>query len=246
MRITFIGTSHGVPEPNRRCSSAMVTLGQGEASRRYFIDMGTQSIEDLITMGVAIESVRAIFLTHMHGDHTNGVISFIDLCSWYFKKAEPEVYFPEEDAIPYLKGWLSANSTKLRDEIKFKTVSEGVVYDDGFLKVTARRTKHCRTSYAYLIEAEGKRVIFSGDLSGKGPQEDFPLDWAIQQKVNLAICETAHFDANKYEPLFRQAMLDRVIINHYSHFLIETDYQLMRLMPDLDISLATDDMEIEL
>ena len=45
MRIVFFGSSHGVPEPGRRCSSAMIEVGE----RRYFIDMGTQSIEQLIT-----------------------------------------------------------------------------------------------------------------------------------------------------------------------------------------------------
>ena len=49
MRITFIGTSHGVPEPERRCSCTMIET-QG---RYYFIDMGTQAIEDVIKRGIA-------------------------------------------------------------------------------------------------------------------------------------------------------------------------------------------------
>lgn len=97
MRITFLGTSHGVPEPNRRCSCAMITVGEGKDARRYFIDMGTQAIEDMITRGIPVESAKAVFLTHPHGDHTHGVISFIDLCCWYFKSANPTVYFPEKE-----------------------------------------------------------------------------------------------------------------------------------------------------
>ena len=41
MRIVFFGSSHGVPEPNRKCSSAMVSVGENN----YFIDMGVR-IED--------------------------------------------------------------------------------------------------------------------------------------------------------------------------------------------------------
>ena len=75
MKIVFFGSSHGVPEPNRKCSSVMIEV----SDNRYFIDMGTQSIEQLISRNIPIESVKAIFITHMHGDHSDGLISFIDL-----------------------------------------------------------------------------------------------------------------------------------------------------------------------
>ena len=118
MRITFLGTSHGVPEPNRRCSCAMITVGEGKDARRYFIDMGTQAIEDMITRGIPVESAKAVFLTHPHGDHTHGVISFIDLCCWYFKSANPTVFFPEKEQIDALKSWLHVSGTEIRDGVE--------------------------------------------------------------------------------------------------------------------------------
>ena len=54
MKIVFFGAGHGVPEPNRKCSSALIEVGAG----RYIIDMGTQSIEDLRTRGIPAESTR--------------------------------------------------------------------------------------------------------------------------------------------------------------------------------------------
>ena len=87
MRITFIGASHGVPEPNRKCSCTMIEI----SGRYYFIDMGTPSIDHLVTAGIPVDAVKGIFITHMHGDHTNGLVSFIDLISWYFKTADPTI-----------------------------------------------------------------------------------------------------------------------------------------------------------
>lgn len=43
----------------------------------------------LRTRGIEVEDIKGIFITHMHGDHTNGLISFVDLISWYFKTAGP-------------------------------------------------------------------------------------------------------------------------------------------------------------
>ena len=77
MKIVFFGASHGVPEPNRRCSCAMIETGEA----RYFVDMGTQATEQLMTRGIPMDAVKTIFVSHMHGDHTDGLISFVDLCN---------------------------------------------------------------------------------------------------------------------------------------------------------------------
>ena len=90
MKITFIGSSHGVPEPNRKCTSIMIEAGENV----YFIDMGTPAIDALRTRGISIDRVKGIFITHMHGDHTNGLIPFIDLITWYFKTPDPAVFLP--------------------------------------------------------------------------------------------------------------------------------------------------------
>ena len=52
--------------------------------------MGVNAIDALRTRGIEVEDVKGIFITHVHGDHTNGLISFVDLISWYFKTADPK------------------------------------------------------------------------------------------------------------------------------------------------------------
>ena len=37
MRLTFLGSSHGLPEANRKCSCILVEIGEN----RYLMDMGT-------------------------------------------------------------------------------------------------------------------------------------------------------------------------------------------------------------
>ena len=239
VRIVFIGTSHGVPEPCRRCSCTMIEIG----GRRYFIDMGTQAIEDLRSRGADIDSVKGIFITHMHGDHTNGLISFVDLCNWYFKSADPLIMLPEINAAEAINAWIAANGTPVRD-IRYEETKEGVCYDDGFIRVTAVRTRHNRCSYSYIVEAEGKSVLFSGDLGG--PSKDFPRQ-AIDMPLDLMICESAHFSSLDYEPVFREAHAKRVIINHYVQWNVPNILKLAENLRDVvPVGMATDGMEIVL
>ncbi len=242
MRIVFFGTSHGIPEPDRRCSSALIEVGES----RYFVDMGTQSIEQLITRRIPVESVKGIFITHMHGDHTNGLISFLDLCSWFFRTADPTVCLPEpvEDAVAAISAWVKCNHIELRP-FRFLPVKAGVVYEDESIRVTAFRTKHLDESYAYLLEAEGKRVLFTGDLCHQGPQEDFPLE-VLEEPLDLAVCESAHFPGMSYVPLLKgQPNLKQLCFNHYvGGDRVPPVEEIARELGDVPVFCATDGMEI--
>lgn len=240
MKITFFGTSHGVPEANRRCSSTLIEIG----NKRYFIDMGTQSVELLATRNMPIESINGIFITHMHGDHSNGLISFLDLCSWKFKTADPLIFLPEDvdEAKRAIGAWLKYNHVDMRD-FKLKRVVEGTVYDDGEIKVTAYRTKHAEYSYAYLIEAEGKRVLFSGDLSYNGPSDDFPTS-VLDQPLDLAVCEAAHFDATEYLPIFEAKKPTKLCFNHYSDKHLKSVLEVKERLVDVEVLRVLDGMEI--
>lgn len=244
MRIVFFGTSHGVPEPHRRCSCTLIELGE----RRYFVDMGTNAMDELIDRGMAPDSVKAIFVTHMHGDHTNGLVPFIDLASWYFKTVRPAILMPEMQALEGLKIWLTANGTPYTG-MDYRLTEPGEVYNDGFLRVSAFRTQHCAVSYSYLLEelSTGKKALFTGDL--RGPEIDFPLDF-LAQNPDLVVCEAAHFTADRYLPVFRGCGAKKICVNHYGdNYGIENIHhiqELARALAPLPVLRASDGLEIAL
>lgn len=243
MRITFLGSSHGVPEPGRRCSCTLLEVGE----RKYLIDIGTNPIEKLVTKGIHVNSINAIFITHMHGDHCNGLVPYIDLCSWYYKNAEPHICTPlePEKLNAGLCGWLGAIGRNVR-QFGMSQITDGFVFDDGTIKLRAIKTKHTQASYAFLVEAEGKRVLFSGDLCCDGPEKDFPL-WVLDEPLDLAICEAAHFPATRYVPLLeeRKENLGAVCITHYVPRHISSALEMAKAL-DVKFTLAYDDREIVL
>ena len=253
MRIVFFGSSHGFPEAGRRCSSILLQVGENN----YFIDMGTQSIEQLADRGIRPETIKACFVTHMHGDHTNGLISFIDLCSWYYTKTNTEFYFPGDTDrfVSAIKEWLSCLGHNMSDLLKFSHVDDGFVYDDGVIKLTAYRTAHIAESFSYVLEAEGKRVYFSGDVASPAAPAlngdalgDLPLA-EFDRGFDLAILELAHFWApDKYYPLLKDRdNIKQVCINHYSTYIRQfSAYDLMKLLPEQKIVFANDGMEFNI
>ena len=239
MRITFLGTSHGVPEPNRKCSCTMIEAG----GKIYFIDMGTPAVDGLRTRMIDIDSVKGVFITHMHGDHSNGLIPFTDIVNWYFRSADPDIVVPDMGAYHAIKAWLEVTKVPLNREIRFRETVVGLVYDDGVVRVTAFPTQHCAKSYAFLIESDGKNVLFTGDL--RNPNIDFP-DIPTDIVLDLIVCEAAHFEATDYLPYIRGREIRKICVNHYSDRFLPSVFSLFKEISDMDIPsvLATDDLEI--
>lgn len=239
MKIVFFGTSHGMPEPNRRCSATMIEIDE----KRYFIDMGTSVAEGLADRKIPLSAINAVFVTHMHGDHTNGLIHFLDLCSWAYTDTNPQIYLPGDidGAKSAMSSWIAVNNVQMR-EFDFRAVTVGVIYDDGVLRVSAYQTKHTSSSYSYLLEAEGKRVLFTGDL--RSPLVDFPIS-VLDEPLDLAVCEGAHFEATQYVSVFKNGNPKQVCFNHCHGRYIIAVYQAVKELSDkTDAFVASDGMEI--
>ena len=238
MKITFLGTSHGVPEAHRNCSCMMVECGE----RIYFVDMGMMAVDQLRRRGKPIEAVKAIFITHMHGDHTDGLIQFVDLITWFFTKADPIIVLPDPGARDVINDWLRITQNGSEKEIEYRQTRAGVVYDDGVLKVTAFPTRHCEGSHAYLLQAEGKNVLCTGDL--RNPKDDFPL---VHEKLDLLICESAHFPATDYLSILEKLLVEKICFTHYSPRNMLSLYEMEKNMKEkeLPMIIATDDLELE-
>ena len=210
MKIIFLGTSHGFCEDGMYCSSTAVTV----KGRTYLVDAGAPVTGLLQKHGISPGSVRAIFLTHNHGDHNFGLPEFvIQMNGGYFKKQYPnahvEIYVP--DLWLYEQTLQGDVHTPVTD---LKIYEEGLIYQDDLIRVSAFRTEHDRFTYGFLLEAENKRVVFSGDMKGRFP--DYPAV-LTQTDVDVAIVESAHARYTKPEVLERlkQTRTRFFLVNHY-------------------------------
>ena len=103
--------------------------------------------------------------------------------------------------------------------IRLRVASEGPVYSDENIKVTYFPTAHMeivnRPSFGMLIECEGKRLYFSGDLSQELSGGDFPvLPTAVP--VDLFVLELAHFGIDHIKPHLSCVLTKRLAFNHVS------------------------------
>lgn len=240
MKITFIGTGHGVPEAHKQCSSTLIEIND----KYYFIDAGCDVAFASANRRLDHDKIKAFFITHPHHDHIDGLYSFLGLISWYYeyKTCNPAVVFPNDKCKNFAETYLSFFGNKLRSEQIHTVAKAGIVYDDETLRVTAFPTKHCPDSFAYLLEAENKRILFTGDL--QNPKTDFPnID-----DLDAAIIEGVHFSLLDYVDVLSEKNIGAVYVNHYANYLgnvnVERFKQMKEALPHIRSYITSDGMEI--
>ena len=209
MKITFLGTGHGTAEKNRFCSSAAVTV----KGATYLIDAGAPVSLLLQQHGIHPGKVRAVFVTHNHADHYYGLTEFSISMSGYHNRIAPDAHadiFVPADPDFYHRFLLGHDHTK---QIDVKVYEEGLVYEDDLVRITAFPTAHANPSYGFLVEAEGKRVVFTGDMSGR--LTDYPKV-LTETDVDVAVVETAHarFEKPEIVEILEKTRTRHMLLNH--------------------------------
>ena len=216
MKLTFLGTAAGLPRKGQACSSTMIEVG----GKYYIIDAGAPVVNKLLDMDKTIEDIEAVFVTHSHGDHLFGIIDLIRCVNIpkIFQEAKINYYLPEKTVVTAIENYFNAAIGGIREDVNhIYTYGEGVVFEDENLKVTAIPTSHMkileRPSYAFLVEREGKKILFTGDLSQNLKFDDFPKV-AEEEFVDAIVCEGAHFSFETLAPVLKKCKTKAVYFNH--------------------------------
>lgn len=239
MKLLFLGTSHGIPGVGRFCQSILVEAGE----RMYLFDAGAPAFALLINRGYDLKRLSAIFISHPHSDHTSELPQMLNMTAWAgcFKTLTYDVYLPDAQTVEEIKAavhTLDCGRHSIPDRTPLHAICDGLIYDDGNLRVTAIETAHMpaaleRKSYAFLIEHDGVRVCITGDLQHS--IADFPMP-DVTGELDALVTECAHFEPEALIEKLQQARTARAMVIHIS----ATDRkipQLQELADQLDFPL---------
>ena len=152
-------------------------------------------------------SPDAILLSHAHMDHTGFL---------RFTRKELPVYATKGTSKMMLAGRLFARQVELPKK-RFKELRAGKPRDVAGFRVTAFAVDHSvYGSVAFLIEADGKTVLYSGDLRlhGRKPGMARDLTAALKDKtVDVLLMEGTHLGQERVRGV-TEYELEEEIVNH--------------------------------
>jgi ribonuclease Z len=176
MRVTLVGTGGG-PGVNHQRFGISTLIDAG--STRLLFDCGRASTVRMVQMGIALNSVSKLFLTHLHSDHVIGIPDLY-LTPWATgRKAPFEVWGPE-GTTAMMNGMQQAFAFDIhirRDvdekfpgdgiQVESHDIREGVVFNQAGVSVTAFLVDHgpVAPAYGYRVDYNGHSVALSGDTT---------------------------------------------------------------------------------
>lgn len=226
MKIHYLGTCSGT-EPQagmHHCSLIMEINGLN-----YWFDAGECCVHTAYTSGIDVMKTRALFVSHPHLDHTGGLANLFACINKLANKRFMQrlvyqntlpVYFPDMEILKAIRLVCSSESNYTIDAHR---LADGLVFADENVKVTAVHNRHMPSddgtngwrSFSFLVETEGKRIVYSGDV--KEPQE---LDALQIAGADLLIMETGHHRPEDICQFALERNIKRLRFNHHGRIIL--------------------------
>ena len=227
MKITFLGTSHGITEKNQFCQSILISIG----NCHYIIDAGAPISTLLKNHGVDYKDVKGVFISHSHMDHTNGLVDFTGMinCFGCYGGVRIPIFVPDEERyrlmFDYVFGSFDMRAVRVNSSLfgenesensrlRFICYEKGVIFDDGVIKVTAIPVGHYVNAHAFLVESKDrKRALFCGDM--RDDLLDYPRE-VIENENDLVVIEGAHQDLDNKEiiDIIKKSNTKEMVLTH--------------------------------
>lgn len=212
MQLLFLGTSHGKQEKDRYHTCTVLTVN----GKHYVIDAGAPVFDLFERNDLRFGDIAGIFITHSHIDHIAGLPALT--ASLNSNLRFHEVAFPV--LVPDIERYHAMfefvrGSRELVGRLSYKKYGTGLIFEDENARITAIPTQHFENSHAFLIEAEGKRVIFTGDL--RSDLADYPaVITGGDTPLDLVVTEAAHqiYAEDYVRETLQKSRTKRMIIHH--------------------------------
>ena len=175
--LVMLGT--GMPRPDPKCfgpATAVVYDG-----RVFLFDAGAGVMRRMAAAGLSIRGPEAVFITHLHSDHTLGYPDLI-LTTWVMGRRTPlQAYGPvglkkmtkhvlaawSEDIQVRIEGLEQQTTTGYKVAVHEFDVADrgGTVYEKDGVRITAIPVLHgCwKQAFGFRIDTPDRSIVISGD-----------------------------------------------------------------------------------
>lgn len=242
MKFYFLGTCSGT-EPMLGRNHVSFALEKNE--KLYIFDAGENCARSAHLLGLNLLNIKNVVISHTHMDHVGGLAPLL----WHVRKltkvkklnptfGDIEIFIPNLETFDGVMKILKNTEGNFSTDYKMNEhlVVDGVVFDDGDVRVTAFHNGHLPKdevkgewrSFSYIIECEGKKVVYSGDVFNYND-----LDQVIGDYADALIIETGHHKVDSVYEYTKDKNIGKIYYNHHGREIINFPEQSEKRVKEL-------------
>ncbi len=190
MRLTVVGCSGSFPGPASPASCYLVEAAYEGGTFSLVLDLGSGAL-GYLQRYVALESVDAVILSHLHADHC------LDMCSFYVvRKYNPSgpmqvlpVYGPEGTGDRIARAYDLPSGAAMSNQFDFRGLPDQT-FALGPFEVSVALVDHPVAAYAIKLVDAGRTLVYSGDTALCTSLEQFA------EGADVLLAEASFLDAS--------------------------------------------------
>ncbi|HEX8687628.1 MAG TPA: ribonuclease Z [Pyrinomonadaceae bacterium] len=191
MRVTFLGTSAGVPTRARNVSCVALRLPQrGEV---WLFDCGEGTQHQLLRSDLNISQVTRVFVTHMHGDHVYGLMGLLATCGMAGHARGVTVYGPRGIG-EYVSEVCRRTQLHTSYPLEVLEVREGQVFEDEEYTVACAPLKHRLPAFGYRVDEKDRPGHFDVERAKELGIPPGPLYGKLKRGERVTLADGRAFD----------------------------------------------------
>ena len=196
MEFQFLGTSSGVPTRQRNVSG--LALNAEGAKAWYLVDCGEGTQHQLLRSHYSLSCLAAIFVTHVHGDHSFGLPGLLASAAMAGRR-EPLSIIAPEGVLHFVRTAIECTDMHLSYELRLQSVETfNGSWCDEHVRVELCELSHRVPSYAYCFtESQSKQRLDVDKLVRAGIPRG-PLWGQLQSGKNVRLGSGEELIAEHY------------------------------------------------
>ncbi len=159
IKTIILGTAGSAPTITRKMPSVAV-IYEGDV---LLFDCGEGTQFRMLDYGINPVRVKAIFVSHAHGDHTIGIAGLVRTMGMNNRREPLEIFVPAGDE-RVIQSLITFDRALIGYKIVIKGVRSGVVYSGRDYEVLAFKLRHTIPTYGYVFR-ETRKLRFKKELA---------------------------------------------------------------------------------